>query len=73
MWHFENRDSSIYVKYMHIFLMGKQEALGYLAGATDQESIKNYETQQGILLEADKIEVNPVKRQVSKLSQQLLG
>lgn len=38
VWHFENRDSSIFVKYMHIFLTGKQEVLGYPARATDKES-----------------------------------
>ncbi|XP_027136576.1 olfactory receptor 10J4-like [Larimichthys crocea] len=54
---------------------GKPEASGYPPEATDQESrekyIRDYELHQGVRLDADKIEVNPAKRQVAKLS--LLG
>ncbi len=72
MWHFENCSSSIFVDYRHTFLKGKQEASGYPAKVRDQESrekyIRDYQTHQGIQLDPNKIQVNPAKRQVSKLS-----
>ncbi|TKS65331.1 hypothetical protein D9C73_028582 [Collichthys lucidus] len=71
VWHFDRRSDSIFVGYMHTFLKGKQEASGYPPEATDQESrekyIRDYELHQGVRLDADKIEVNPAKRQVAKL------
>lgn len=71
VWHFEKRSNSVFVDYIHTFLKGKQEASGYPPEATDQESrekyIRDYQIHQGILLDANKIEVNPAKRQVAKL------
>ncbi|XP_035469582.1 uncharacterized protein LOC118287976 [Scophthalmus maximus] len=71
VWQFEQRCDSVFVDYMHTFLKGKQEASGYPADAVDEESraqyIRDYEANQGILLDADKISLNVAKRQVSKL------
>lgn len=71
VWHFERSDDSIFLKYMHTFLKGKQEPSGYPPEAVDQESrekyIREYRDHQGILLDTDKIKQNPAKRQVSKL------
>ncbi|KAF0021975.1 hypothetical protein F2P81_025772 [Scophthalmus maximus] len=71
VWHFERSSDSVFVDYMHTFLKGKQEASGYPADAVDEESraqyIRDYEANQGILLDADKISQNAAKRQVSKL------
>nr|DAC81317.1 TPA_asm: PolB [Larimichthys croaker adintovirus] len=71
VWHFDRCSDSIFVGYMHTFLKGKQEASGYPPEAADQESrekyIRDYELHQGVRLDADKIEVNPAKRQVAKL------
>ncbi|XP_035987266.1 uncharacterized protein LOC118560394 [Fundulus heteroclitus] len=50
---------------------GKQEASGFPAEATDEESrlkyVADYKLNQGIQLDVRKIEVNPAKRQVAKL------
>lgn len=65
--------ASIIVNYRKTFLKGKQEVSGYFPEATDQESketyIMDYETNQGILLDADRIKPNPAmtQQQVSKL------
>lgn len=72
VWHFEQRSSSIFVGYIHTFLKGKQEATGYPPDAADDEVgkkkyIDEYERHQGIWLDPEKINVNPAKRQVSKL------
>ena len=71
VWHFDRRSDSIFIGYMHTFLKGKQEASGYPPEASDQESrekyIREYKLHQGVQLDAAKIEVNPAKRQVSKL------
>ncbi|KAL7390279.1 hypothetical protein ABVT39_018185 [Epinephelus coioides] len=71
VWHFDSRSDDVFVEYMHTFLKGKQEASGYLAEVSDQESrekyIADYGANQGILLDADKIQPNPAKRQVAKL------
>lgn len=51
---------------MHTVLKGKQEASGYPPEAMDQESrekyIRDYQLNQGILLEDDKIKSNPAKK-----------
>ena len=56
---------------MYTFLQGKHDASGYLNEAADQESCEKYirdcQTNQGILQEADEIHIHPAKRQVSKL------
>ncbi|KAL7377691.1 hypothetical protein ABVT39_003179 [Epinephelus coioides] len=56
---------------MHTFLKGKQEASGNPAEASDPESrekyVADYRANQGILLDVDKIQPNPAKRQVAKL------
>ncbi|XP_023194843.1 uncharacterized protein LOC111609654 isoform X1 [Xiphophorus maculatus] len=71
VWHFERSSSSIFKGYIHTFLKGKQEASGYPPEAMDQESrlkyVRDYQINQGIQLDAGKIEVNPAKRQVAKL------
>ncbi|XP_034080793.1 uncharacterized protein LOC117551842 isoform X1 [Gymnodraco acuticeps] len=71
VWHFEKKSDSIFVDYIHTFLKGKQEASGYPSEASDDESrqkyVADYHAKQGILLDADKIKSNPVKRQVAKL------
>ncbi|XP_049416207.1 uncharacterized protein LOC125878833 [Epinephelus fuscoguttatus] len=71
VWHFDRRSDNIFVEYMHTFLKGKQEASGYPAKASDPESrrkyIADYGANQGILLDTDKIQSNPAKRQVAKL------
>ena len=71
VWHFDNRDDSIFEGYMHTFLKGKQEASGYPSQVMDNEGkakyIRDYQTHQGILLDESKIRPNPAKRQVSKL------
>ncbi|TWW73994.1 hypothetical protein D4764_15G0013900 [Takifugu flavidus] len=71
VWHFDKSSDTVFTDYIHTFLKGKQEASGYPAEATDRESrekyIRDYQEHQGILLDAGKIETNPVKRQVAKL------
>ncbi|XP_036002595.1 uncharacterized protein LOC118565752 isoform X1 [Fundulus heteroclitus] len=71
VWHFEKQSSSIFKPYIHTFLKGKQEASGFPAEATDEESrlkyVADYKREQGIQLDVRKIEVNPAKRQVAKL------
>ncbi|XP_049913668.1 uncharacterized protein LOC126398400 [Epinephelus moara] len=71
VWHFDRHSNDIFVEYMHAFLKGKQEASGYPAEASEQESrekyIADYRANQGILLHADKIQPNTAKRQVAKL------
>ncbi|GAA6228947.1 uncharacterized protein LOC109143113 isoform X1 [Lates japonicus] len=71
VWHFDKSSDTVFTDYIHTFLKGKQEASGYPPEATDRESrekyIRDYQDHQGILLDADKIEANPVKRQVAKL------
>ncbi|XP_035981580.1 uncharacterized protein LOC118556952 [Fundulus heteroclitus] len=71
VWHFENQSSSIFKPYIDTFLKGKQEASGFPAEATDEESrlkyVADYKLNQGIQLDVEKIEVNPAKRQVAKL------
>ncbi|TWW55982.1 hypothetical protein D4764_09G0010320 [Takifugu flavidus] len=72
VWHFDKSSDTVFTDYIHTFLKGKQEASGYPAeAATDRESrekyIRDYQEHQGILLDAGKIETNPVKRQVAKL------
>lgn len=37
-WHFGKQSDSVFVQYMHMFLKGKQEDLGYPPEAMDQES-----------------------------------
>ena len=65
VWHFDRQNSD------DTFLKGKQEASGYPPEATDQESrekyIRDYKTNHGIWLDADKIKPTPAKRQVSEL------
>ncbi|TWW57374.1 hypothetical protein D4764_07G0000930 [Takifugu flavidus] len=77
VWHFDKSSDTVFTDYIHTFLKGKQEASGYPAEATDRESrkkyIRDYQEHQGILLDAGKIETNPVKRQVAKLCQQFVG
>ncbi|TWW69760.1 hypothetical protein D4764_18G0005660, partial [Takifugu flavidus] len=67
VWHFDKSSDTVFTDYIHTFLKGKQEASGYPAEATDRESrekyIRDYQEHQGILLDAGKIETNPVKRQ----------
>ena len=57
--------------YIYTFLKQKQEASGYPAGVTDDESkhgyINAYKINQGITLEPEKIEYNAAKRQIPKL------
>ena len=71
VWHFEERSDTIFSGYVQTFLKGKQEASGYPPEAVDQESrekyIREYRDNQGIQLNVGKIEVNPAKRQMSKL------
>ncbi|XP_035995617.1 DNA polymerase-like [Fundulus heteroclitus] len=71
VWHFEKQSSSIFKPYIHTFLKGKQEASGFPAEATDEESrlkyVADYKREQGIQLDVRKIEANPAKRQVAKL------
>lgn len=58
-----------FFKYIHTFLKDKQEDSGYPSKATEQESrekyIRDYQVNQGIRLDVNKIKVNPAKRQVS--------
>ncbi|CAG5950726.1 unnamed protein product [Menidia menidia] len=42
VWHFKKQSSTIFKDYIHTFLKGKQEASGYPADATDEESRLNY-------------------------------
>lgn len=69
VWHLDRCSDSIFFKYIHTFLKDKQEDSGYPSEATEQESrekyIRDYQVNQGILLDADKIKVNPAKRRVS--------
>lgn len=71
VWHFEQTSDTVFVNYIHSFLKGKQEASGYPPDAMDQETrekyIRDYHTNQGIQLDAGKIQTNSVKRQVAKL------
>jgi len=71
VWHFDRRSSSIFVGYIHTFLKGKREALGYPTDALDEESklryVRDYKLHQGIQLDTSKIEVNPAIRQMAKL------
>ena len=52
-------------------LKGKQEVSSYPLEATDQayreKYIRDYRIHQGVQLDANKIKVNPAKRQVAKL------
>ncbi|XP_061764740.1 uncharacterized protein LOC133557872 isoform X1 [Nerophis ophidion] len=71
VWHFEERSETVFTGYVQTFLKGKQEASGYPKEAVDAESrekyIREYRENQGIQLDAEKIDPNPAKRQMSKL------
>ncbi|XP_017160482.1 uncharacterized protein LOC103471450 isoform X1 [Poecilia reticulata] len=70
VWYFDRSSSSIFKDFIHTFLKGKQEASGYPAEATDQESkekyVREYKLHQGIQLDPEKIAFNPAKRHLFK-------
>ena len=79
VWHWEKRaqydpdkqSEGIFEKYVNQALKEKQEASGYPDNCvTDEQKeayIKNYFDHEGILMDKEKIEKNPGRRQVAKL------
>lgn len=63
--------SGLFEEYIRTFLKFKQEASGYPAHCTDDESkdayIAEFQEREGVLLEKDKIAKNPGLRSVAKL------
>ncbi|KAE8597395.1 hypothetical protein XENTR_v10005656 [Xenopus tropicalis] len=71
IWHFDNSSNDLFTQYINLHLRDKQEASGYPNWCTDAAKKKQYIAafyeKEGIQLRADKIAVNPTKRQISKL------
>ncbi|XP_075438335.1 uncharacterized protein LOC142477223 [Ascaphus truei] len=71
IWHFACYTKKLFAKYIKVHLRDKQEASGYPSWCTDevkkQKYISEYFSKEGIRLRADKIDINPAKRQISKL------
>ena len=69
--HFEKRSNQLFKKYVSTFLKIKQEASGFPDWVNNDKDkllyLKQYEEQQGILLDVDKIEYNPGLRAIAKL------
>jgi hypothetical protein len=69
--HFKQRSNQLFKKYVSTFLKIKQEASGFPDWVKTEKDkllyLKQYEEQQGILLDIDKIEYNPGLRAIAKL------
>ena len=69
--HFKRRSNQLFKKYVSTFLKIKQEASGYPDWVKNDEDklkyVKQYEEQQGILLDREKISYNPGLRAIAKL------
>ncbi|XP_078380154.1 uncharacterized protein LOC144663093 [Oculina patagonica] len=72
VWHFERRSNELFKSYVDTFLKLKQEASGWPDWVGDDEEkrqqyLDDYERQEGIRLDPDKIEKNPGKRSLAKM------
>ena len=73
VWHWpeKQRKTGLFASYVNKFLKAKQEASGWPSDCvTDQqkaEYVTEYEKYEGILLDKDKIEVNPGRKAVAKV------
>lgn len=72
MYHFEKRSKDLFRNYIDTFLQVKQEASGWPAQCTTEESkekyLKDYKNIEGIELDPKKITYNPGLRTVGKLA-----
>ena len=73
VWHWpENqRKEGLFAPYVNKFLKAKQESSGWPSDCiTDEQKakyVREYEKYEGILLDKDKIEVNPGRKAVAKV------
>ena len=71
VWHWEETTDELFKEYVDMFLKIKQEASGYPPGCvTDEQKqryIEEYYQNEGIRLDANKIEYNPGLRYLAKL------
>lgn len=71
VWHFPDTTEDLFAPYVKQHLQYKQEASGYPSWCTDDAKKKQYidsfSKREDVLLCAKDIEVNPSKRQISKL------
>jgi len=72
VWHFSLTSDDMFTSYVNTFLKIKQEASGWpeWVGNDSQKSIEyveNYEKNEGIKLEIDKIQKNPRRRSLAKM------
>ncbi|XP_058890904.1 uncharacterized protein LOC117407014 isoform X1 [Acipenser ruthenus] len=71
VWHFPQKSDTLFTGYINSHLKGKQESSGYPAHCTDEERkeryIAEYFQKEGVQLDPQNINVNPAKRQISKL------
>ena len=72
IWHWEKYSENVFTEYVNMFLKSKQEATGFPQWVKSQEDkekyVKDFEINEGIKLDVDKIEKNPGARYISKLS-----
>ncbi|XP_033859859.3 uncharacterized protein LOC117402631 [Acipenser ruthenus] len=69
VWHFAKRSNGIFKKYINTQLKHKQEALGYPSWCDTDEKQEKYVRdchEKGVMLDKDKIKLNPVRSQVSE-------
>ncbi|KAM3921576.1 uncharacterized protein RB166_010983 [Leptodactylus fuscus] len=71
VWDFARSSDKLFAKYIKLHLRDKQEASGYPSRCTDDEKkaqyVADFYEKEGVRLRPDEIEVNPAKRQISKL------
>lgn len=65
VWHFPQKSKNIFDDYVKSLVKGKQESMGYPPEAKDSKTqemyVREFQASQGILLDKDRIELNPAK------------
>ena len=72
IWHFSRKSNQLFSSYVNTFLKIKQEASGWPDWVGNDEDkrrqyLEEYQTHEGIRLDADKIQKNPGRRSLAKM------